>query len=63
MALMKILTQLGKLEQKQRKNIREFLNQALKIPSTHAIAVSDAHRLLQHVVTKQGKRITQPIIV
>ena len=45
------------------KKIREFLNQALKIPSSHAIAISDAHRLPQHIITKQGKRITRPIIV
>ena len=41
------------------KKIREFLNQVLKIPSSHAIAVCDAHWLPQHVVTKQGKKITR----
>ena len=45
------------------KKVREFLNLALKIPSSHAIAISDAHRLPQHIITKQGKRITRPIIV
>ena len=35
------------------KKIREFLIQALKIPLSHAIAISETHRLPQHVVTKQ----------
>ena len=37
------------------KKIRESLNQDLKISSSHAVAISAAHRLPQHVVTNQGK--------
>ena len=39
------------------------LQNGLKIPNFHAVAVADVHRLPQHPITKNRKRLTQPIIV
>ena len=43
--------------------LRKFLAEGLQIPSSHAIAIADVHRLPQHAISKQGKRVTRPIIV
>ena len=37
---------------------KQFLQNGFKIPNFHAVAVSDVHRLPQHPITKNGKRIT-----
>ena len=42
---------------------KQFLQNGLKIPNFHAVAVADVHRLPQHPITKDGQRITRPIIV
>ena len=42
---------------------KQFLQNGLKIPNFHAVAVADVHRLPQHPITKNGKRFTRPIIV
>ena len=39
------------------------MQNGLKIPNFYAVAVADIHRLPQHPITKNGKRITRPIIV
>ena len=42
---------------------KQFLQNGLKIPNFQAVAVADVHRLPQNPITKNGKRITRPIIV
>ena len=42
---------------------KQFLRNGLKIPNFHAVAVADVHRLPQHSITENGKRITPLIIV
>ena len=42
--------------------LKRFFNRALQISSSHEIAMADVHRLPQHPITKDGKRVTRPII-
>ena len=42
---------------------KQFLQNGLKLPKFPAVAVADVHRFPQHPITKNGKRITRPIIV
>ena len=42
---------------------KQFLQNGIKIPNFHAVAVADVHRLPQYPITKNGKCIARPIIV
>ena len=52
----------GKLERNE-KIVREFFHNALTIKNSENIKFADIHRMPQHPVLKNGKKIQRPIII
>ena len=48
-------------KQESENKFQQFLQNGPTIPNFHAVAVAEVHRLPQHFITKNGKRITRPI--